>query len=106
MIATLNRQPLSHAGKRILILLDGDYGSLQTERLAKLEGRLEQAAQSSRGSKIEVDLSYAKGYGAGLVNVLLRGARTVREMGGQFRVVGDHGGVLKMLRLEGMLGKF
>lgn len=105
MLATLNRQPLSQAGKRILILLYGDYGSLQTDPLANLERRLEQAAQSSAGAKIEVDLSYAQGYGAGLVNILLRGANSARAKGCQFKVVGDHARVLKIFQLDGVLGK-
>ena len=57
------------------------------------------------GASIEMDLSQATSYGASLVSVLLKAAKRVQVSGGEFRVSGDHTGVLKVLKLDGVLGR-
>ncbi len=103
MIAKLMKESQSSTGKRVFLLLDGPYGSLQTERLAELEDQLHRALAQAQAARVEVDLTYATSYGSGLITILLAASRKAKENGGRFCVVGDHAGVIKMLRLEGVL---
>lgn len=87
----------------VIVLPEGDYGSLRSEEWSQLFRRLEQGLKGVKSSLVIVDMHGVRFAGASFLGALVNLANCLNRAGVQLQVRGDRFGLLERTGLEGKL---
>lgn len=85
---------------KVIVLPEGDYGSLRTKEWSRLVDRLCERLKDAQFSLVIVDLDRGRSYGASFLGAIVNLASCLNKSGVQLQVRGDRFGLLKQVGLE------